>query len=95
LRLAREALEFEMGSGPGVSLAAATSVVRAGRGRGRTGLSDDFLRRVAAEYQDWKRAGERHVVQRLADAYYVNASTASRWVKKCIERGYLKEDDHA
>jgi hypothetical protein len=63
------------------------------RGRGRRGLSDDFLRRVQAEAEAWYRRGEQHVAPRIADAYNVDRTTASRWLKRAAELKERSEGD--
>jgi hypothetical protein len=75
LRIARDALAFDTD-------AAWKGLATVVRGRGRRGLSDDFLRRVQAEADGWRRRGERNVATRIANAYHVDRSTASRWLKR-------------
>lgn len=75
LRIAKDAIAFQMDD-------AWKGLATVVRGRGRHGLSDDFLRRVHAEAEGWRRRGERNVATRIADAYHVDRSTASRWLKR-------------
>jgi hypothetical protein len=85
LKVAKDALEFELG-------AAWAGIATIKRGRGRSGLTDDFLRRIGSEVDDWRRRGERHVATKIAKAHIVDLSTASRWIKKATERGFIKKE---
>lgn len=85
LKVARDALAFELD-------AAWEDLATIKRGRGRRGLTDDFLRRIGAEVDDWRRRDERHVATRIATAHVVDLSTASRWIKKATEKGFVKEE---
>src|SRR5262245_11296634 len=55
--------------------------------RRRRALTDDFLQRIAEQYQAWSDDGR--AVSELADAHGVNRSTASRWVQAARDRGHL------
>jgi hypothetical protein len=78
LQIARDALMFETDE-------AWKGLATVVRGRGRRGLSDDFLRRIQADAEGWRRRGERNIATRVADAYHVDRSTASRWLKRAAE----------
>lgn len=86
LRVARDALEYDL-AGAGQGLA------HLSRGRGRAGLTDEFLRRIAAEADEWRRRGERNIATRVADAHQVNRTTAMRWMRKAAERGFINEEE--
>jgi hypothetical protein len=86
LRIARDALMFDTD-------AAWKGLATVARGRGRRGLSDDFLRRVHAEAETWRRRGERAVATRIADAYHVDRTTASRWLKRADALARKESDD--
>ena len=55
--------------------------------RRRRALTDEFLQRIAEQYQAWSDDGR--AVSELADAHGVNRSTASRWVQAARDRGHL------
>jgi hypothetical protein len=63
-------------------------------------LTDEWLRLIADEFQRRTAAGQKAVTA-IADAHHVQKSTASRWVTRARERGFLPADtkrkrgDHA
>ena len=57
--------------------------------RRRRALTDDFLQRIAEQYQAWSDDGR--AVSELAEAHGVNRSTASRWVQAARDRGFLPQ----
>lgn len=62
-----------------------------GPGRKPARLTDDFYRRVAADFEQRKAAGSSRPVSDLAATQYVDKGTASRWLKEARRRGYIKE----
>lgn len=58
-------------------------------GRTSRGLSADFYRAVAVEYDALVRAGEPHPVKALALANSVTISAASRWITEAKRRGLV------
>lgn len=82
VRLARDHLLLNQ-----EGIGAAIKMLR-GRGRTRRGLTDDFFRLIAADYEARRQAGG-HPVKELAAAHHVDDSTASRWIKEARKRGYV------
>jgi hypothetical protein len=61
-------------------------------GNTRRGLSDNFYRRIAQEYQELVEAGEKYPVKTLAAMQPVHISTASRWITEAKRRGLIAAD---
>jgi hypothetical protein len=59
----------------------------------RRGLSDDFLRAVAEIHESLVAEGEKYPVKALAKAQHVDVSTASRWISRARERGFLDPEE--
>jgi hypothetical protein len=60
-------------------------------GPGR-GLSDEFYRRIAQNYEALTAEGEPHPVKALSEIHHVTISAASRWIKGAKLRGYISKD---
>lgn len=58
----------------------------------RRGLSDQFLREIAALHRSLIAEGERYPVKALARSRDVAISTASRWITAARTRGFLEAD---
>lgn len=56
--------------------------------RRRRELTDDFLERIAEQFNTWSDDGGRAVTE-IANAHGVNRSTASRWVQAARDGGHL------
>jgi hypothetical protein len=88
-RYARAALAHKHGD--------AEAALRALRGAGATrrGLSPEFYRQIAEQYNGLIAEGVRHPVKTLAEMQHVKISTASRWITKARELDYLKDGTDA
>jgi hypothetical protein len=62
-----------------------------GPGRKPARLDPDFYRLLADEYRAHRSTGRPG--RALAEKYHVNPSQVTRWVKKCVELGFLKEEE--
>jgi hypothetical protein len=82
LALARSMLTFDL-----PAEAQETAEMRA-RGQGRRGLPDAFFVQIAHQYRALNSSGERPTAG-LAKAHGVARSTASKWVARCRDLGYL------
>jgi hypothetical protein len=67
---------------------AAATVLRQD-GRPGRGLSPDFIRLIAQQYEARVAEGDKHPIKTLADMYHVTPSPASRWVTRARDLGYL------
>lgn len=85
VRFAREALVLNR-----EGMAGAVEMLRA-RGRTRRGLTDDFYRLIASEYQSRRMAGG-HPIKEMAEAHHADKSTVSRWVKEAKRRDLISAD---
>jgi hypothetical protein len=72
----------------------ATKALQALRAAGNTrrGLSTDFYRLIARDYQTLVEEGEKYPVKALAIMRSVVISTASRWVTEAKRRGLITAD---
>ncbi len=82
LNIARSALEFEL-----EDAVKQTNVLRE-QGQGRRGLDDSFYRLIAEQYREVSRRSD-HPTHSIALHHDVARSTASNWIAKCRELGYL------
>jgi hypothetical protein len=62
----------------------------AGPGRG---LTPQFYRLIADNYQELVDEGEPHPVKKLGEIHHATISAASRWVKEARRRGLLPEKE--
>lgn len=90
LRAAQGVLEWDQ---PNVDLELAR-LRRAGRTR--RGLSKEFFRRIAADYEAQVRNRGKHgAVAAIARANHANPSTASRWIRRARELGFIESTEEA
>jgi hypothetical protein len=60
-------------------------------GRPGRGLTDEFYRQIAEEYDAMVAGGEPHPIKALAASHTAVISTASRWVAGAKRRGLIEE----
>jgi hypothetical protein len=72
----------------------AAAALRQIAGPGR-GLTDEFYRTIATNFEALVAEGEPHPVKALGENNHVTISAASRWVKEARRRGYLPEKAEA
>jgi len=89
LRIAEESLVINEGG-----LEAAIRQIRP-PGTKPARLNDDFYRLVLADYEQRQESGSTSPMIDLANAYYVDKSTASRWIKEAQRRRDAKRADDA
>jgi hypothetical protein len=58
-------------------------------GKTRRGLSDDYLRFIAEQYESLVAEGEPYPIKALAELHRADKSTVSRWVSAARRRGLL------
>lgn len=68
---------------------AATETAIRPRRRPRQSLSDEEIRAVAQDYKSFKALGQRDPTIQVAHKHYASRSTASRWIRRARELGYL------
>ena len=71
------------------NLAASAAALRQIAGPGR-GLSDEFYRTIAKNYEALTSEGEPHPVKALSEIHHVTIGAASRWVKGARDRGLIR-----
>ena len=64
-------------------------------GSTKRGLTDELLETIAGQYRDLEAGGQPHLVKTIAALHSVDISTASKWIKRARDRGYLPEKKHA
>lgn len=67
----------------------AAEALRHVSGPGR-GLSDEFYRTIATNYQALVDGGEKHPVKAISEIHHVTISAASRWITEARRRGLLE-----